>query len=353
MEAGVEKFAVVLARFLIVCAPFLAFPTSASAQPAPLDIRLWTQNAGGDNQITFSPGETIQFVAELNSSCGFALSADMFIVTDFYEDTSTVEVPTGISTWTWATTAPSEAGDYLVSLNVSALNSGESAATSAAFTVTAEQSQPPQPPPEPPLPTLRDPGESISQPVYPSSSARPQGQAPNLIVLVHGCCTNEDDVNGWRELGSSMLSAITNAQPDRAWEIVVLDWSFDTPKHDYDSLGPVEGLRQRKKDATTAYNNAFSQGWALGRQIAGYHIYEYVHLIAHSAGSNLIQSAIYSLRTTPRIAPLVHATFLDAFATNGAESIYGAGAQYAEHYVNLDFLALPDANTNPGAFPRL
>ena len=36
--------------------------------------------------------------------------------------------------------------------------------------------------------------------------------------------------------------------------------------------------------------------------------------------------------------PIIHVTFLDTFVQNGSENIYGAGAQYAEHYVNLEIL---------------
>lgn len=66
-------------------------------------------------------------------------------------------------------------------------------------------------------------------------SDAPQGKAPNLIVLVHGCCTDDIDVaEDWNTFREHIKTAIIKTRTPREWEIVVWDWTDDTPKHDYD-----------------------------------------------------------------------------------------------------------------------
>jgi fibro-slime domain-containing protein len=198
-----------------------------------------------------------------------------------------------------------------------------------------------------PHPTIRDPRGSNAQQVYPTEI--PQGLAPNLIVLVHGCCTDANDLGDWNEFRSSIQNTITTNQTPGPWEIVVWDWTSGTPKHNYIVEGITKGIAEAillfTDDAFTAYNNAFDQGYRrLGRLIANHLSYKYVHFIGHSAGSNLIQNAIDKIRATRKgNDPIIHATFLDAFAPYGSENIYGAGAQYAEQNVDLRPLPYTDA----------
>jgi hypothetical protein len=59
------------------------------------------------------------------------------------------------------------------------------------------------------------------------STCEPHDRAPNLIVLVHGCCTDENDVkNDWDTLANEIAKKITK-QND--WEIVVWNWTRCTP----------------------------------------------------------------------------------------------------------------------------
>lgn len=70
------QLAVAVARFLLLCVVLLTLPTLAAAQPTPLAVqRVWTQDAGGNNKTSFSPGETMQFAAQLNNSYGAYLLA--------------------------------------------------------------------------------------------------------------------------------------------------------------------------------------------------------------------------------------------------------------------------------------
>jgi hypothetical protein len=71
----------------------------------------------------------------------------------------------------------------------------------------------------------------------------PKGTASNLVVLVHGCCTDANDViNDWDSFGRLISGTIhTPGQ----WEIVVWDWSSYTPKRGY----PPSDMLQDPRDA--------------------------------------------------------------------------------------------------------
>jgi hypothetical protein len=66
------KLMVVATRFLSLCAILLAIPAVTTAQCiSPFAVqRVWTQDAGGNDKITFAPGEIIQFAAQLESVYG-------------------------------------------------------------------------------------------------------------------------------------------------------------------------------------------------------------------------------------------------------------------------------------------
>ena len=76
--------------------------------------RVWTRDAGGIDKTTFAPGEAIRFLAQLNNSYGAwmlgANGARLAITTSVYTNSSPVNIPPGISTWTWNATAPSRRG---------------------------------------------------------------------------------------------------------------------------------------------------------------------------------------------------------------------------------------------------
>jgi hypothetical protein len=116
------KLMVGMRRLLSFCALLLlVLPALATSQPTLLTVQsVLTQDAGGNNKAAFSPGEPIRFVAQLNNSYGVYLRAanwtQVAITTNFYNDTSTVDIPPGISMWTWNLIAPSEERDYTVTV---------------------------------------------------------------------------------------------------------------------------------------------------------------------------------------------------------------------------------------------
>jgi hypothetical protein len=138
----VGKLRVVVTHFLSLCAVLLALPDITAAQPTPLAVQnVWTRDAGGTDKITFASGEAIQFAAQLNNSYGGTLlSAELTITTSFCNNSRTVDIPPGISTWTWNATAP-EHGNY--TLTVKAYDSFHRAWAMRSTSFTG-QSPPPQ-----------------------------------------------------------------------------------------------------------------------------------------------------------------------------------------------------------------
>lgn len=178
----------------------------------------------------------------------------------------------------------------------------------------------PPPPPGPP------PGPPPSQ-----ISHIPAGKADNLIVWVHGCCTNKSDVDNLTDRLSDAYAALL--QQSSEWEIVVWDWSAHTPKWDWDA----------------AYNYAQMKGGSeLAAAINQYpNRYTHIHLIGHSAGANLIHEASQILAVGLAGTPFIHLTFLDAYTPDdSAKQKYGrfqiTYPHYAEHYVDTQGLLHTD-----------
>jgi hypothetical protein len=169
-------------------------------------------------------------------------------------------------------------------------------------------------------------------------SRKPEGTAPNLVVLVHGCCTDASDVKkDWDSFGRLIAGAITTP---REWEIVVLDWSPDTQK------GLLPEVALKAYAAVFDQNGQPGQGKKLATAILGVkNRYKHVHLIGHSAGSNLINVAANELIIdwlkiqNKEERPFIHLTFLDAYTPFSTDRLRygflgGNYPHYSEHYVD-------------------
>jgi len=175
---------------------------------------------------------------------------------------------------------------------------------------------------------------SVSQtrPQHPTLTKAPEGKAPNLIILVHGCCTDKASVSKWDEMAGEIARNIKGKTPEK-WEIVVWDWSEDTTE-------PYPG---------PAYNKAELQAANLATAISPYP-YTYVHMIGHSAGARLIDmaaknlAALYNNVPSIKNKPFIHLTFLDAYTPNNDDYGYFENypEHYAEHYVDRTFSQFPD-----------
>lgn len=128
---------------------------------------------------------------------------------------------------------------------------------------------------------------------------------------------------------SSYKDTITLRCSTPDWHVYVYDWQTASQN------GPLSlpsGLPM------TAYGEAFAQGIHLGN-ILGAKGYSHVHLLAHSAGANLINTAKDWLRMLPQ-KPDIHLTFFDAYDPFAQLrcfrqlSAYGFGADWVDNYVD-------------------
>ena len=190
---------------------------------------------------------------------------------------------------------------------------------------------------------------------------KPGGKAPNLIVYVHGCCTDAADVDTLRKQFSDAYKGKAFLQENGGWEIVVWDWTKCTsdpnvectPKHDYNK----EPWRL-KSDGDTAYTYALNtEGKNLADTIVKHSKYKYIHLIAHSSGVNLIDVAAKELKLeylkmpNKEEMPFIQLTFLDAYTPNDSDKyaygfLSGYPRHYSEHYVDKTLGGLNPTNVD-------
>jgi hypothetical protein len=171
----------------------------------------------------------------------------------------------------------------------------------------------------------------------------PEGRAANVIVLVHGCCTDAPHVDAWRALADAMVGEMLHSPPPGAWEIIVWDWHDSTPP-------PPPGLSDwggLLTYADIAYKAAENEGPFLALAVEQY-AYRYIHLIGHGAGANLIDVAANLLADSYKkqggVRPFLHLTFLDAYTPTKEDSGEAGGKgygyledypqHYSEHYVD-------------------
>ena len=191
-----------------------------------------------------------------------------------------------------------------------------------------------------------------------SVGREPEGKAPNLVVLVHGCCTDENGVEEWDELGRLIAGKILENKTPGKWEIVVKDWSeYTPPPPDWQSNVAI------LQYAEIAYNAAENEGNFLANDIKGLtnHTYKYIHFITHSAGAKLVQSAASQIAThydqNNTEKPFIHLTFLDAYTKDdedsgkdmnnkGYGSLEGYTNHYSEHYVDRGLASTDACLTN-------
>lgn len=167
----------------------------------------------------------------------------------------------------------------------------------------------------------------------------------NLVVITHGLCGSATD--DWVTRMRNAIYAKSN--PDDT-AVRLFDWKD----------GAGSNFICPPGDPSAAYNNAVNFGhglaiqieWQLSRRSDNQSPMN-LHLIAHSAGSNLIQTVVDDLaeyfRThNDRKKPSIHLTFLDAYAPKHENERYGElynFSGYAEQYVDTAITPdLPDTN---------
>ncbi|WP_318557046.1 Ig-like domain-containing protein [Geobacter anodireducens] len=198
--------------------------------------------------------------------------------------------------------------------------------------------------------------EIISIPDFQSKSE----STKKLILITHGwnsnagAFANEMVDNICNQFGVTAESdGLTKWCVKDDWEVKSYDWSDGAnEKHcmtftdnDLGLIGlPTVPFVEMKiaefcipKHPKVAYGNAFGVGEKLGKDIASKG-YEFVHLVGHSAGSNVVHTASMNIPSTTK----THITLLDAFDPSGISSPYGSSSTWAEQYVDTRSLFITD-----------
>jgi hypothetical protein len=189
----------------------------------------------------------------------------------------------------------------------------------------------------PPVQTPPDRGD------LPEDSGSWPTPATKAVVITHGW---KDAAGGWvmematkvcNRLGASSVVSSSQGKPltkmcqANNWDVWILDWW--------------------SKAATVGPWNAFDNAVAVGENLAselGANSYSPVHLIAHSAGANVIHSATIALKAN-RPAIEVHETFLDAYDPQQNSTNYGKKADWTDNYVDTrDVAAMFGVNALDG-----
>jgi ASPIC and UnbV/FG-GAP-like repeat/Putative metal-binding motif/PKD domain len=164
---------------------------------------------------------------------------------------------------------------------------------------------------------------SISYFTVAELSCPPQNStAENLVFITHGW---NSSIDAWP---SDMATAIREKVGDN-WDVCAFDWSTEASV----ILSPSPVI---------AYNRAEAIGERLGYQLLNSN-YNHIHLIAHSAGSNLIQTAVETLRgwNADLYNPSIQTTFLDAYYDPNDDPSYGHRSNWSDNYVDTRTLAIP------------
>ncbi|HET8942659.1 MAG TPA: DNRLRE domain-containing protein [Rudaea sp.] len=185
-------------------------------------------------------------------------------------------------------------------------------------------------------------------PVDPTSPGSSTCNCDKLVMIVHGW---NDNGAGWSTdltnriaqdlqglLGyTGDLSNYCKTFPDPHtarectignWHIVSGDWHNDAA-----TLLPF---------SATANAGLIGEAWGKGLDTK----YTFIHLIAHSAGANLIEhyaEAYAQKRVGSLPRATIQETFLDAFCPNISACYYGQGADFAEQYVDSRLVGFSSA----------
>ncbi len=154
----------------------------------------------------------------------------------------------------------------------------------------------------------------------------------NLVIITHGWKGSAYDRGDDKSWVSAMQKDICNRIDRDKTTVGIYDWEE----------------KANTALPNDAYENARTQGFLLASSVVSLLRnneiqLNNVHFIAHSAGSNLIQTAVKSLDTyysnNSIMRPFIQLTFLDAFAPNLENEDYGKLYNfpngYAEQYVNM------------------
>lgn len=144
-----------------------------------------------------------------------------------------------------------------------------------------------------------------------------------LVLIIHGWSPVGDPVSEW--MREFRIQILLNAELDTDacnWDVEYYDWTAQSTRGT-----ATKAFAYADDAATMAYERIQSLEQEQGP-------YRLIHLIAHSAGSQVSNVLAAKLRGRPE-APRVHQTLLDPYHRNGNKNVYGCQADWAENYVDV------------------
>lgn len=162
-----------------------------------------------------------------------------------------------------------------------------------------------------------------AQPTYGTCPSKEAGK-DSLIVVTHGWIRLLDSPQSSTAWVDDMTNSITQyllANHMDNWQVIAYKWIEKAQ-----TLFPWQAANYGEQEGEKLGDCISIQGWS------------HVHLIAHSAGSALIQAVSAKIKVIPSPTAVVHATFLDAYTRifhNDREK-YGDGADWADSYFSRD-----------------
>jgi len=181
------------------------------------------------------------------------------------------------------------------------------------------------------------------------------GRKNGLVFITHGWIGKAtDNSKDWVNIMATKIKAITDTNQNIQWCVVPYDWSALAL-----TLVPWDAY----SNAEMVGKGVLGEYFIAGRQQYDQQ-YDYVHLIAHSVGSKLIDTVAteltkfidsYNKNHTTGLwkKPIIHTTFLDAYDIAGTVSRYGYSSDYAEQYVDSRLVALGDPIGGLGDLTRI
>lgn len=178
------------------------------------------------------------------------------------------------------------------------------------------------------LSVLADPanGNRPIQVASPDCPPPPAGIVDSLVIVTHGWQRSWEtpDIKWVTDLADAIrLKAGNN------WEVVPLNWVGTKYGDGAWQLLPDWALEKAKARGALLGQCLAQQGW------------KRIHLIAHSAGSALIDAVAGEIKRTPGSATLVQTTFLDPYTGEHLDGrkTYGQSSAWSDNYFAVDFLA--------------
>ena len=166
-----------------------------------------------------------------------------------------------------------------------------------------------------PLPEWRRVIET--QPIQPTYSEAPkkEGVKDSLVVVTHGW---NPDIK-WLEGMTNAITTYLVSNGLKNWEVHAHKWE-----------------EKARTSLLNVLSSAEKEGENLGQRLAT-NKWRHIHLIAHSAGSALIQTATDVIKEKSPTTT-VHLTFLDAYngIVYGGKNKYGRGADWVDSYFSRD-----------------